>query len=87
MSQRIEEPLSNLPVGFYLLPELLNMKGQALGLFCPPPLKGSWGEATGVFAIGIALGDIGIPHLACEAALADPVSVQHCLTQHCNLQL
>ena len=53
-----------------------------------PRVKAGQGEAAKKpLPPGLAGGDSRSPRLAREAALADPVSAQHHLTQHCNPQL
>lgn len=53
-------------------------------LWCPP-LKGTGREpAKESLQPGLARGDTRSPRLAGETALADPLSAQHRLTQHCN---
>lgn len=53
-----------------------------------PRLKAGWGEAAKEpLPAGLAGGEARSPRLAREAALADPVSAKHRLTQRCNPQL
>lgn len=83
---RTKELLSDLHVGNYLPPELLNRKAKMCTAM-PSSLCYLGGGREGIFASSASLWE----HQECtsswETVLADPVSTLQRLTQHCSVQL